>query len=103
MQYADDAYAFQIPNSKFLIASGALASLSRGPFNRHLGRLLLAGADRIEALLQRVHQVDDLWRRVGRGCRDDLLARDLRVDDLLQPLAVLVAVARQIERLLERL
>ena len=33
--------------------------------------------------------------------RDDLLAGDLRVDDLLQPFAVLVLVGRQVERPLE--
>src|SRR5438445_348240 len=62
---------------------------------------LLLGADRIEALLQRIHQVDDPGWRLDRR-RDDLFPGDLGFDDVLQPLAVFVFVIGQIERPLER-
>ena len=72
--------------------------MSRRPFalcgrlgNRGLGRLLLRGADRVEALLQRIHQVDDPGWRLDRR-RDDLFPGDLGFDDALQPLAVFVLV-----------
>src|SRR5438067_1622431 len=101
-EYAERAYEFLILNSKFLIPSGPLALLRRGLFGGdRLGGPLLPRAHRVQTLFERVHQVHDLRRRARRSGGDDLLARDLRVDDLLQPLAVLVAVVREIERLLE--
>ena len=69
--------------------------------NRGPGRFLLRGADRVEALLQRLHQVDDSGRCLDRR-RDDLFPGDLGFDDALQPLAVFVLAVGQIERPLER-
>src|SRR5260221_11008532 len=78
---------FQIPNSEFLSA----LPLSRRLRDCGFRRLLFLGADRVQTLPERVHQVDDLGRRLGRR-GDDFLAGDLRVDEPLQALAVLVLV-----------
>ncbi len=56
-----------------------------------LGRLLLAFADRRQALAQRLHEVDDLRRRLFLG-RDHFLAGNLGVDDPAQLALVLVLV-----------
>src|SRR5687768_5585899 len=66
-----------------------------------LHRLLLLGAHRVEALSQRLHEVDD-FRRLGHLGGDDFLAGDLGVDDLPQPLAVLVLVVLQVQLAVER-
>src|SRR6202140_1230121 len=68
---------------------------------RGLRRFLLRGADGVEALLQRLHQVDDPGWCFDRR-RDDLFPGDLGFDDALQPLAVFVLVVGQIEWPLER-
>ncbi len=65
--------------------------------NRGLGRLLLRGADRVEALLQRIHQVDGPGWRLDRR-RDDLLACNLGLDDAMQPFAIFVLVVGQVDR-----
>jgi hypothetical protein len=81
-----------------------LGSLPLGSRFHHGGfrRLLLGRADGIEALLQRLHEIDHLRRRIDGRC-DDVLARDLGVDDSLKPCEIFVFVVRQVERLLERL
>src|ERR1700682_4598478 len=68
---------------------------------RGLRRFLLRGADRVEALLQRFHQVDDPGWCLDRR-RDDLFPRDLGFYDALQPLAVFVLVVGPIQWPLER-
>ena len=61
---------------------------------------LLVGAHRVEALLERLHQVHDLRGHL-HSRRDEFFACDLRVDDVLKALTVFVAVLVQIELLLE--
>ena len=95
LKYLDAFLDFEVRNAFMLVLR--FAPSWRGFVDDRLGRLLLLRADRVEALPQRVHQVDDLRRRLDRR-RDDLLAGDLRVDDLLQPFAVFVLVVGQIER-----
>src|SRR6266545_7309200 len=63
---------------------------------------LRRGALRPQALLERLHEVDHLGRLRRR--RDaDRLARELLLDGREQHLAILVAVARGLERSRERL
>jgi hypothetical protein len=58
---------------------------------RGLRRFLPRGADGIEVLLQRFHQVDHPGRCLDRR-RDDFFSGDLGFDDALQPLALFVLV-----------
>src|SRR5439155_1440097 len=77
--------------------SGALSLrdllLWRGPVR---AARLLARADGVEALAQRLHEIDDFRRRLGFG-RHDLPPFDLRVDDLAQAHLVFVLVRFEIE------
>src|SRR6185369_5816231 len=75
-------------------AGGALARLRFGGSVRG-GRRALAR----EALLERLHQVDDLRLRRGRLDDGGLLTRHLLVDDLAEPVAVVVAVLLGLEAL----
>src|SRR5690606_25731637 len=65
------------------------------------GRLLAALAfalGRLDAGAQGRHEVDGgAALLLGLGGRDDLLARDLGLDDLLERLAVAVVVLRRVE------
>src|SRR6202140_3572059 len=84
------------------VALGAFALRGRlRNRDRGLRRFLLRGADRVEALLQRFHQVDDPGWCLDRR-RDDFFPGDLGFDDALQPLSVFVLVVGQIEWPLER-
>src|SRR4030095_15914065 len=65
-----------------------------------LRRLLLGAADRVEALSQRFHQVDDFRRGFLRP-RYDFRSGDFRIDDLLETLTVFIFVVGQIEWTLE--
>src|SRR6266542_3428755 len=84
------------------LSAGPLLRGGRG-FRCGLGdlrRLLLSRADAIQALAQRVHQVDHLGRSLLLG-RHHFLARDLGVDDPLQLFLVGVLVVGEIQSAFE--
>jgi hypothetical protein len=69
---------------------------------QHLGGRFLRRTHRVEALFQRVHQIDDR-RRGRREGRHDLLAGNLRLDNLSQPFTIFVRELGEVERLIEHL
>src|SRR5439155_19953159 len=74
--------------------------LGRSRHSRNRRRRLLVGANRIQTLAQRIHQIDHLWRRFDFW-RDDLSSFDLGVDDVTQADLVVVAVLLQVDLALE--
>src|SRR3954469_6852012 len=80
-------------------AGAFLSRRRRHPRDR--GTRLFRGADRVEAAAQRIHQVDDLRRRLDLW-RDDLTPFDLRVDDLAQADLIVVVVFLQVDFAFER-